>query len=293
MTSIPAHQLMRSTLYVPAINGRAIEKSQSLDTDIIIFDLEDSVATDAKQSARDNLLSLFSGGKIENSTTVIRTNSIGSSDYLKDLETISKCRPAAVLLPKVSAVSDLQLFERDAIANGLSQDIKSWFMIETAAGITNLADIVEAGLQCQFELQCLVVGHNDLAKETGVSLAHHRRYLIPWLMQIVLQAKSNNIEILDSVWNSFKDTDGFTAECNQAKQMGFSGKTLIHPSQIAAANIAFGPGEDEIEEAKEIILAYLRPENSNAGVINLDGRMIERLHLQQAEQLLAKYDIEL
>lgn len=292
MTSLPVNQLYRSTLYVPASNVRAIEKSLNLENDVIVFDLEDSVVIDAKQAARENLHRVFSNNNLVNKVTAIRTNTIDSADYLKDLDIIGKCKPAAVVLPKVSSAHDVDLFERDAIANGFSENIKSWFMIETALGITNLADIIAAGRKNRFKLQCLVVGHNDLAKETGVSLAHDRRYLIPWLMQIVLQAKSSNIEILDSVWNNFKDTDGFKAECNQARQMGFSGKTLIHPSQISAANIAFSPTEDDIREAREIISAYLLPENLHAGVINLEGKMVERLHLQQAQDLLAKYGIE-
>ncbi len=292
MNSLSADKLMRSSLYVPASNSRAIEKSLLLDSDVIIYDLEDSVAINAKQSARENLIGVFSAKEISDNQTVIRTNSIGSADYLKDLETVRKCGPTAVLLPKVSSVADLELFERDSIASGLSEHIKSWFMIETAAGIVNLADIIEAGQQCRYELKSLVVGHNDLAKETGVSLAEDRRYLVPWLMQIVLHAKSRNIEVIDSVWNNFKDIDGFSAECRQAKQMGFSGKTLIHPSQISTANVAFSPDEEEINHAKVIILAYQRPENADAGVISLNGQMIERLHLQQAEALLAKYGIE-
>lgn len=287
------HPLLRSVLYVPALNQRAIEKVRSIDVDVIVFDLEDSVAPDSKQQARHNLLECFSSGHFGDSATVIRTNTIGGADYLEDLHVISQCNPGAVLLPKVSTVADVEAFERDAVENGLKETLHCWFMIETVASIVNLQDIAAAGQQCRYSLQALVIGHNDLSLESGVSYTGNRQFFLPWLMQILLHAKHCDLAVVDSVWNHFKDLDGFRTETLQAKEMGFSGKSLIHPSQVDITNQIFTPDAAQIAEAKLIIAAYQQPENVNAGVINLQGRMVERLHLQQAYNLLEKYRIDI
>ena len=284
--------LFRSALYLPASNARAIEKSRTINADTIIFDLEDSVAPNAKASARQQLIDAFSDDGFGDSRTVIRSNPIGSEDYLKDIRTVAECSPRAILIPKVSSASDVENFHRDAIANGLDESIQSWYMIESSGGIVELPAIIKAGLDNPCLLQCLVVGHNDLAKETGVSLVDNRRFLIPWLMQIILLAKHYKLEVLDSVWNDFKDLDGFRLEGQQAKAMGFSGKTLIHPSQVEVANEVFYPDQQEISRALKIVAAFKIPANRDAGVINLDGEMIERLHLQQVTEMLSRYGIE-
>ncbi|OED39097.1 hypothetical protein AB833_16270 [Chromatiales bacterium (ex Bugula neritina AB1)] len=278
--------LNRSILYLPASNTRALEKSRGIEADSLVFDLEDSVIASSKSAARESLLAAFSAGSFGDSQTVIRCNTVGSADYLKDLETIRECAPDSVLLPKVSSTNDLCVFQADAVKAGLPDQITCWYMIETAAGVANLASIVEAGKISRWPVAALVVGHNDLAKETGVSLQSDRKYLQPWLMQIVLQAKAAQIHVFDSVWNDFKDLDGFGREALQGKQMGFDGKTLIHPSQVAIANKQFLPGAEELKRAREIIAAFALPENSDAGVLNLNGEMVERLHLRQALSLL-------
>ncbi len=283
--------LNRSVLYLPASNNRALEKSRGIEADTLIFDLEDSVAAEAKQGARENLLAAFESAGFGHSTTVIRCNTIGSADYLRDLDTIRQCAPSALLLPKVSTVDDVAVFEADAIRAGLPEATHCWFMIETAAGVANLPAVVDAGTSCRFPLAALAVGHNDLAKETGVSLNEERRYLQPWLMQIILQARVHGLYVFDSVWNNFKDLDGMTREAEQGKLMGFDGKTLIHPAQVPIANTVFMPAAAELEQARDIVAAYDLPENKGAGVINLNGEMVERLHLQQAISLLERVSL--
>lgn len=284
--------LFRSALFLPASNARAIEKSRTINADTIIFDLEDSVAPNAKASARQQLIDAFSDGGFGDSRTVIRSNPIGSEDYLKDIRTVAECSPQAILLPKVSSGGDIKTFHRDSIANGLNESIQSWYMIESSGGIIELPEIIKSGLGDRYSLQCLVVGHNDLAKDTGVSLIDNRRFLIPWLMQIILLAKHHQLEVLDSVWNDFKNLDGYRLEAQQAKAMGFSGKTLIHPSQVEIANEVFYPDQQAISQALKIVAAFTLSANRDAGVINLDGEMIERLHLQQAKEMLSRYGIE-
>ena len=283
------NNLLRSALYLPASNARAIEKSRAIPADAVIFDLEDSVAPEAKSLAREQLCDAFEQPEFGTSTTVVRTNQINTADYLRDLDTVAVCKPDAVLLPKVSTVDDIETFEADAIKRGFKPECQSWYMIETASGLVNLRDIIIAGRKSRFRVGCLIVGHNDIALDTGVSLEGGRNYLLPWLMQLVLHGRHFGVPVLDSVYNNFKDTDGFSVEAAQAKAMGFSGKTLIHPAQVCITNNVFSPSSQEMAEARAIISAFAQPENANAGVISLDGKMVERLHLQQAEALVGLY----
>ncbi len=282
-----AQRPRRSALYLPASNVRAIDKARSLPADVIIFDLEDAVAPPAKAQARQSLIDAFAQGGFGHRETVIRTNEIGSPDYGLDLAAIARCRPAAVLLPKVSQVSEVARFADDAARAGLPEGIASWFMIETVAGLMNLPAVVAAGCASRPCLSCLVVGTNDIAKETGVSAGNGRAYLVPWLMSIVLAARHHRLAVLDGVWNDFKDMKGFEAETRQGHAMGFDGKTLIHPTQVALAGEVFSPSRQALADARQIVAAFDDPATANAGVINLDGRMVERLHLAQAQRLLA------
>lgn len=277
----------RSALFVPAINRRALEKSASIDADWLIFDLEDSVALEEKSTARKTLLTVFDKRDFGESRTAIRCNAVGTDEFVEDMETIVSCRPDAVLIPKVEAVDEVKRFCEYASA-GLPESTKAWFMIETANGILRLGEILESATAMNWELTTLVVGHNDIASETGISLAGEREYLIPWLMQIVLHAKAGDLQVLDSVWNNFRDLDGFEKEALQGKQMGFDGKALIHPSQVELATEIFSPSEAEVVQARLIVEAFSKPENLAKNVLNVGGSMVERLHLLQAERLLAK-----
>jgi citrate lyase subunit beta/citryl-CoA lyase len=280
-------RLLRSALYLPASNQRAIEKSRSLLADVVIFDLEDAVAPDLKAMARANLIAAFGSGEAPGrSVRVIRVNAMDSRFLDDDLDTIGACRPDAVLLPKVSAEMDLVEFTRRMTDHGAGSVPALWCMIETAQGLTRLNDIVRAGLHAKPRLDCLIVGTNDIARETGVSLLEQRRYMVPWLMSIVLAAKANGVSVLDGVWNDFKNATGFEDEARQAQGMGFDGKTLIHPSQIDFANAAFAPSSQAVDDARAIVAAFADPANAGSGVINMDGRMVELLHLEMARRTL-------
>lgn len=281
-----AYTQQRSVLYVPASNQRAIEKSSTINADWIVFDLEDSVAVEAKALAREALIEAFRHGKIVNKRSVIRCNAVDTEEISADVKAIADCLPNAVLIPKVESTDTVRQFCKIAEDADLNQRISSWFMIETANGIAQLADIIHSAKSMNWLLTTLVVGHNDIASETGVSLDLDRKYMIPWLMQIVLHARANDLQVLDSVWNNFKDLVGFEKEANQARQMGFDGKTLIHPAQVDIASRIFSPTEDEIIRAKRIVDAFNKTENLQMNVVNIDGEMFERLHLQQAERLL-------
>ncbi|WP_354682544.1 CoA ester lyase [Cupriavidus necator] len=280
----------RSVLYVPATNTRAIEKARNLPCDVIVFDLEDAVAPAMKGRARDNLASAFAAQPFAAHETVIRVNALATAEFDADLRAAAACGADAILLPKVDTGADLERFAEAirAMANGPAP--KLWAMIETASAIHHLDGILQAGQRRQVQLDCLVVGTNDLAKETGVYPGDNRAYLLPWLMSVVLSARRYGMDVLDGVWNDFGDRAGFDNEVLQSCRMGFDGKTLIHPSQVDPANAAFTPSATAIAEAQAIVAAFARPEHAAAGVINLEGRMVERLHLAQATRLLARLD---
>ena len=281
-------RLRRSVLSVPAIKARALEKTHSLDCDAVILDLEDSVAPERKAEARDNLKTFFAGPPLEGKERIIRINSLSSGFGLADLELVKALLPDAVLLSKVDEPQDVMAIS-DLLAEAYApEELRIWAMIETPRGVLNAAAVAESGRTPGSRLDCLVVGLNDLRKETGVLPQSGRTYLVPWLMQVVLAVKAYGLDALDSVFNDFRDDEGFDAECGQGRAMGFAGKMLIHPAQIAAANAHFGPDAEEIAEAEAIIAAFADPATEGLNVINANGRMIERLHLVQAEALVHK-----
>ncbi|QFZ83999.1 CoA ester lyase [Variovorax paradoxus] len=288
---MPTHALplrpLRSAMYVPATNPRALAKATTLDCDAVIYDLEDAVAPDMKDTARQHLVQVFASARPSPQQAVIRVNAIDSAAFEQDMATVAYCRPDAVLVPKIGSARDVQLLSDAAARHGAAQDLRLWLMVETAAALSALDDIVQAGLAATPRLDCLVVGTNDIAKETGVFAGDGRRYLMPWLMGVVLTAKRSGVRALDGVWNDFSDAAGFEVEARQSVKMAFDGKTLIHPTQIGPANAAFSPSESAVSEARDIVAAFAREEHAGTGVINLNGKMVERLHLAQAQRLLA------
>ncbi|MBB4191082.1 citrate lyase subunit beta/citryl-CoA lyase [Rhizobium aethiopicum] len=273
---------------MPAINLRALEKSRSLDCDAVIFDLEDSVAPENKGQARENLRAFFAGQPLKGKERIIRINSLSSAFGAADLDLVKALLPDAVLLPKADGPQDVtDIGDLLADANA-PEELRIWAMIETPRGVLNVGAIAEAGCMPGARLDCLVVGLNDLRKETGVQPQPGRSFLVPWLMQVILAVKAYGLDALDSVFNDFRDDEGFDVECGQGRAMGFAGKMLIHPAQIAAANRHFGPSAEEIAEAQAIISAFADPAARGLNVINANGRMIERLHLVQAEALVHK-----
>jgi citrate lyase subunit beta/citryl-CoA lyase len=286
MTTDTDYRPRRSALYVPANNARALAKAPALGADAIVFDLEDAVAPAARPAARAALVQAVAACDSTRMARVVRVNGIASDDFAADLAAVADCRPDAVLLPKVESAGDLHRFAAAASDNGLD-DIGLWAMVETAGSLLALESIVTTGLQLAPRFECLVVGTNDIAKETGVDPGDERRYLVPWLMQVVLVARRHRVAVLDGVWNDFADTTGFEAEVRQSVRMAFDGKTLIHPSQVEPANRMFSPSPEAIAAARRIVTAFDSESNRDANVIQLDGRMVERLHFEQARRLLA------
>ena len=285
---IRPYRRRRSVLYVPATNEKALAKLPSLACDAVILDLEDAVAPADKGRARDNLARLFAAGRPFAGETVIRINALAGEWGAEDTAAALACRPDAILLPKVESARDI-LEADEALDDTDSLDgPRVWAMIETPRALLNIGAIAELGRDRAARLDCFVAGTNDLVKDTGVLATPDRRYLKGWLMQMVLAARAGGLDVLDGVNNDFSDLDAFSRECAESAEMGFDGRTLIHPRQIEPANKAYSPAESAVAEARAIVAAFAVPENAGKGVISLGGRMVERLHLAQAERLLAK-----
>ncbi|MEL6919731.1 MAG: CoA ester lyase [Pseudomonadota bacterium] len=285
MSLNPSTRIRRSALYVPCDRPRAMAKAETLGSDIIIFDLEDAVAPDIKAQAREALRGHFQDYTTSTAERIVRINGLETPWGTEDFLAARAVLPDGIVLPKVSAFADVEAL-RDALSEtDAPSSISVWAMIETAAGVFNIADITEQDAQ---PLTGLIVGTNDLFKETGLGGPDPRAVAHPWLMQIVLAAKARGLAVLDGVFNDFKDVAAFESACHTATHMGFDGKTLIHPNQVDGANRIFAPHADVVREADAIVAAFAQPENADKGVISLDGKMVERLHLHQAEALLLK-----
>lgn len=283
-----AYRPRRSVLYVPAVNDKALAKIASLACDTVIIDLEDSVAPAEKPAAREKLKEIFANRPQGRCEIVVRVNALSSEWGMDDLAAVAACAPDAILLPKVNTARDV-LEAGDVLDDAAVPDeVRLWAMVETPKALLNVGAIAELGRDPASRLSCFVAGTNDLAKETGVLVTEDRRYLVPWLMQMVLSARAGGLDLLDGVYNDFRNADGFAKECAEGAAMGFDGKTLIHPAQIEAANAAFSPSPAILAEAAAIRDAFARTENAGKGVIGVNGKMVERLHLAQAEKLLAK-----
>jgi citrate lyase subunit beta / citryl-CoA lyase len=276
-------RLLRSALYVPAANAKAVAKADSLGADAVILDFEDSVAPDVKATARAAIDTL----QPPTTLRVIRVNAAETAWREEDIEAAVKAAPHALLLPKASSPEDIWSFRRLIMLQRPKAPIAVWAMIETPTGVLNTVGIAAAlGPE-----GVLVLGLNDLAKETGMQQQTGRAPMQAVLTTSVIAARAHGVGVLDGVFNVIADDDGFAAECRQGRALGFDGKTVIHPRQIAAANAAFGPSEAEIAEAQAIVEAFAHPENALKGVIALSGRMVERLHLDMAKGVLAKADL--
>jgi citrate lyase subunit beta/citryl-CoA lyase len=268
----------RSALFMPASNGRAVEKARSLDCDVVILDLEDSVAPDLKASAREQAIATAVAGGFGARELLVRVNALDTPWGADDCRAVVDAGFAAVVLPKVSQPADL------AAARALLGTVPSWAMIETCAGMLNLPAIVaSAGVN---RLECLLAGTNDLAKEMRCTPGPDRTPLLGHLAMIVTAARSAGLIALDGVCNVIEDGDVLAAECAQGAAFGFDGKSLIHPAQIAAANRAYAPTADAVAWAERIIAAFALPENAEQGVIRVDGEMVELLHLEQARRIV-------
>ncbi|MES2341092.1 MAG: CoA ester lyase [Pseudomonadota bacterium] len=268
----------RSVLYMPAANARAIEKARDLACDVVILDLEDAVAPDAKDLARDQAVAAVMAGGFGRREVVIRVNGLDTPWGADDLAAAAAARPTAILAPKVSSPADVAAYDM-----GLEGDTRLWVMIETCAALFAL-DAIAAS---PGRLEALVIGTNDLAKEMRCRLTVERAPLLGPLSLSVAAARAHGLAILDGVFNGIEDDEGLARQCAQGAEFGFDGKTLIHPRQIEAANAAFSPAPDEVHWARMIVEAFDSPENAAKGVLRVEGRMVERLHLAQAQRLIA------
>ncbi len=277
----------RSVLYMPGSNARALEKARELPADTLILDLEDAVAPEAKEAARDQVCAALKAGGYGRRELVIRLNGADTPWFEADLAAACEARPDAILVPKVSAPENLVALGDRLNRLGADAAIEVWAMIETPLAILEAERIARAARDPTTRLACLVLGTNDLAKETRARFVPGRAPMLPWLTTVILAARAHGIDVIDGVYNDLKDEAGFVAECEQGRDLGFDGKTLIHPAQLGPANAIFAPDAAELARARAIIAAFEQPENAGRGAIQLDGRMVERLHAEIARRVVA------
>jgi citrate lyase subunit beta / citryl-CoA lyase len=279
----------RSVLYMPASNPRALEKARELPADGLILALEDAVAPDAKLQAREAVVTALRKG-FGDREVLVRINGLDTRWWVEDIDAAASARPDAVLVPKVSSPRQLQDLAARLVDMGTDPRVRVWAMMETPLAMLNVRDIAAAALDSETRLAGFVMGTNDLAKDTRARLVAGRAPMLPWLMNCLAAARAYGLDILDGVYNDIGDAEGFAAECRQARDLGFDGKTLIHPRQIDPCNQAFSPTAEEVDAARKIIAAFDLPENENKGVLQVDGRMIERLHADMARRTVAIAD---
>jgi citrate lyase subunit beta/citryl-CoA lyase len=270
--------LTRSLLYAPALNARALEKARELDCDGVIVDLEDSVGAEAKDAARQAAVAALSRG-FPGKTTALRVNRLDTPWGAADLKAAVQARPDVVVLPKVATPEVIQ-----AVTRGIGQDIRLWAMIESCQGLIRMPDIAMAAKTTS--LSALLVGTNDLVAEMRCRAGVDRHALVPALSQVVITARAFGLKPLDGPFNDFHDPGGLEIQCRQAAELGFDGKSLIHPSQIEAANRAFAPSAERVAWAREVIAVFAR--YPKEAVIAINGQMVERaMHLKEAEAIAA------
>jgi citrate lyase subunit beta / citryl-CoA lyase len=273
----------RSVLYVPASNLRAIDKARTLPCDAVVLDLEDAVAPDIKIAARETALNVLREGGFGSREVVVRVNGLDTQWGADDLAALRQSNADAVLVPKIRTRQDLLAY--DHALSGAPAALQLWAMIETALSMFRLEEIAAA--RHESRLTCFVMGTNDLAKELHMQLDHQRVPFTSLLALTVAAARAHGVALLDGVYNAFDDQAGLEAQCRQGLEYGFDGKTLIHPRQIDICNAVFSPSAASLAWALQVKTAFATAENCNKGVINVGGAMVERLHLAQAEQILA------
>lgn len=280
----------RSVLFMPGSNARALEKARNLAADGVIFDLEDSVAPDEKPRARSQIAQAMAKGGFGGRELVIRTNSLASPFWHDDSALAAQARPHAILIPKVVGPEDIAAIGARLEQLGADPRTKLWVMIETPLAVLRIAEIAACADNIGIRLAAFVIGPNDISLDTHIRMKPGRAEMVPLFLNCVVAARSYGVAILDGPYSDFSDAAGFAAECEQARDLGFDGKTLIHPAQIESANRIFKPSEDELAEARGIIAAFARPDSAGKGAINHEGRMVERLHAEMARRMLAMAD---
>ena len=280
----------RSPLFMPGSNARALEKARNLPADVIILDLEDSVAPDAKGLARDQIAQAIAAKGFGKREVWIRTNSLDSAWWADDSAMAGQAKPDGILVPKVSSVEDLEAIGDRLAAIHADPSIKVWAMIETARAVLDADKLAAASRDPKTRLAGFVFGPNDIARETRIRMMPGRAAMIPMMTHCILATRAYGLEIFDGPYSDFSNVDGFGQECTQGRDLGFDGKTLIHPGQIEACNAIFTPPDGEIAQARKIIAAFELPENAARGAIRLDGQMVERLHADMARRTIAIAD---
>jgi citrate lyase subunit beta / citryl-CoA lyase len=278
----------RGLLFMPGSNARALEKARNLPADGIILDLEDSVAPDAKAKAREQIAQAIAAKGFGKREVLIRINSLDTPWWIDDIMMAGKARPDGIVVPKVSNVEDLA-----AIADKLGSadiSIRVWAMIETARAVLHAEELAAASRDPSNRLAGFMFGPNDISRETRIRMQPGRALMLPMFTHCILATRVYGLEILDGPYSDISNIDGFGHECTQGRDLGFDGKTLIHPGQIEACNAIFTPPDEEVAQARKIIAAFELPENASRGAIQLDGRMVERLHADMAARTIAIAD---
>ena len=281
----------RSVLYMPGTNVRAHEKAKVLPADAIVIDLEDSIAPEHKDEARAQASATVKAGGFGRREVVLRLNGLGTRWFEADLVAAVAAGPDAILVPKIEQADELRRIGERLRALGAAGNLRLWIMLETPLAVLNVAAIAEASRKYpDCRLTCLVLGTNDILKETRALDHPERLPLLLALQASVMAARAYGLDILDGVYNNFRDADGFRRECEQGRMLGMGGKTVIHPSQVGIANEVYGPPAAEVVWARRIIAAFEAPENRGKGAISLDGRMVELLHVEIARRTVAFAD---
>lgn len=277
----------RSVLYMPGANERALEKAKSLSADAIILDLEDSVAPDLKVFAREKVCSVVREGGYGRRELVIRTNALETTWGTADLLAAAEVAPDAILIPKVAHAGDIISSAKILKSVNASEKTRLWAMMETPHAILNSREIAAVAMDPENRLDCLVLGTNDLLKESRARAINNRFAIVPWLALTVVAARAYGLDIIDGVYNDYRDEPGFRLECEHGRTLGMDGKTLIHPSQVGPCNEVFSTTDEEVDWCQKIITAFSQPANAQKGVITVEGKMVERLHLVMARRTAA------
>jgi citrate lyase subunit beta/citryl-CoA lyase len=280
----PAFTPLRSVLYMPSSNAKALEKAKTLPIDGVIFDLEDAVAPDAKPAAREAAAAAVGSGEYGRRTLTIRVNGLGTAWHDDDIAAAAQAGPAGIVVPKVNSAEEVKQLVGAMEKAGAPDHTRLWAMVETPEAIFGVRELAAADER----LAVLVMGTNDLVKELYAEHVPGRAPLLTSLSWSVLAARAAGVAILDGVYNDVKNTEGFLAECTQGAQMGFDGKTLIHPGQVAGANETFAPSAQAVEDARGILAAW--EEGKGSGVVTYNGKMVENLHVESAQRALAIHE---
>ena len=274
----------RSCLYMPGANERALEKAKSIAADTLLLDLEDAVAPDAKVEARDRVCEAVKAGGYGKREIIIRMNGLDTQWGSEDLEAAVAAGPNGILAPKVSSAAEVRALDEALTKAGAKADFALWIMIETPLSILNIQEIAASASTSR--LTTFVMGTNDLAKDMRALMTPDRIAFQTQLTMAVTAARAYGITAIDGVYNDIKNSEGFEAECQQGRVMGFDGKTLIHPAQVETCNTVFSPSDADVAQAQDIIAAFADPENAGKGVLKVNGKMTEILHLEEAKRLI-------